>query len=212
MHTAAQIAVGGRKTVLEDGADVCNSESDSDNEDHGEVLKGMCTDSVPKDANGNPILGKCQLSPTQAEILHLAAVLKSGPSRPSSDYSAILSSSVSEGEDSIDEFYRHNPQVPKFSQLVAIRNPTTEEYALIAQMVQDSRERLKGEKVMPLKSSPPKATRTTPEPEEVVPQKSSHGMTTRSKSKSASGAGGVRPTAGSGQKDTCVAKGNPSKT
>jgi hypothetical protein len=30
----------------------------------------------------------------------------------------------------VDEFYRCNPQVPKFSQLVAIRNPTEEEKAL----------------------------------------------------------------------------------
>jgi hypothetical protein len=37
-------------------------------------------------------------------------------------------------------------------------------------------------------------------------------MTTRSKSKEASRAGGLRSVGGSGQTDTCVAKGNPSKT
>jgi hypothetical protein len=35
MNAAAQIAVGGRKQVLENGVDVCNSESDSEDEDHG---------------------------------------------------------------------------------------------------------------------------------------------------------------------------------
>jgi hypothetical protein len=41
---------------------------------------------------------------------------------------------------------------------------------------------------------------------------SSYGMTTRSQAKKASGAGGLRPGVGSGQTDTCVAKGHPSKT
>jgi hypothetical protein len=40
MHMAAQVSVGGRKQVLEDGADVCNSESDSDHEDGGDELTG----------------------------------------------------------------------------------------------------------------------------------------------------------------------------
>jgi hypothetical protein len=204
MHTAAQVSIGGRSTVLEDGADVCNSESDSDKEDHGEALKGMYSEDVPRDSNGNPILGKCRLSPTQAEILRLAALLNS---RPPSDYSSATESSCSEGEDSVDEFYRCNPQVPKFSKLVAIRNPTEEEKALIAQMVKDSRERLGKEHVIPPKSTPRRATRSTHEPEESV-----HPMTTRSKSEKASGAGGLRPAVGSGQKDTRVARGNPSKT
>jgi hypothetical protein len=39
-----------------------------------------------------------------------------------------------------------------------------------------------------------------------------HGMTTRSQAKKASGAGGLRPAVGSGQTDTCVAGGQPSKT
>jgi hypothetical protein len=52
MHTAAQVSTGGRKQVLEDGADVCNSESDGE-EDHGEELNGVYTDSVPEDSNRN---------------------------------------------------------------------------------------------------------------------------------------------------------------
>jgi hypothetical protein len=40
MHTSAQVSVGGRKQVLEDRGDLCNSESDSDHEDRGDELTG----------------------------------------------------------------------------------------------------------------------------------------------------------------------------
>jgi hypothetical protein len=141
MHTAAQIATGGREQVLENGADVGNSDSDSENEEHGEILAGVCTDDVPRDEKGQPILAKCQLTSTQVEIVRLAAQLKS---RPSSDFSSPTSeSSSADSEDSVDEFYRCNPQVPKFSELVRIRKPTEDEKALIAQMVKDSRERFR---------------------------------------------------------------------
>jgi hypothetical protein len=53
MNIAAQVSIGGRKEVLEDGADVCNSESDGE-EDHGETLTGMHK-SVSTDSKGNPI-------------------------------------------------------------------------------------------------------------------------------------------------------------
>jgi hypothetical protein len=43
MLKVEQIAVGSHKQVLEDGPDVCDSESDSDNSDYGEVLEGMYT-------------------------------------------------------------------------------------------------------------------------------------------------------------------------
>jgi hypothetical protein len=42
--------------------------------------------------------------------------------------------------------------------------------------------------------------------------KASHPMATRSRAQEASRAGGLRPGGGSGQMNTCVAKGNPSKT
>jgi hypothetical protein len=102
MHTAAQVSVGGRSQVLENRPDVCNFESDSDNEYHGESLKGMYTLEVPVDAKGQPILAKCRLTPTQNEIIRLPAVLKSSSRRQSSsDYT---STSGSESEDSVDEF------------------------------------------------------------------------------------------------------------
>jgi hypothetical protein len=43
MHTAAQVSIGGRSTVLKNRPDACNSSSDSDNEDQEETLKGIYT-------------------------------------------------------------------------------------------------------------------------------------------------------------------------
>jgi hypothetical protein len=39
MTTALQIATGSRRQVPEDGPDVMNSESDSDNEQHGDEIQ-----------------------------------------------------------------------------------------------------------------------------------------------------------------------------
>jgi hypothetical protein len=191
MNIAAQVATGGRHQVLENGPDVCNSasESDSENEEHGEELKGMYTKDVPVDAKGLPVLAKCRLTATQSEILRLAAVLKSSASRRS-----YLSSSESESEDSIDEFYRANPEVPSFSKLVAIRRPTPEESALIAAMIKDSRERLHRERKVPPTYKLPAAIRL----DEVD---------------DARRAGGLRPgVGGSGKKGTRVASSHPPKT
>jgi hypothetical protein len=81
MHTAGQISIGGRKQVLENGADVCDSESDSENEDHGEVLSGMYTKDIPLNSKGQPIDARHKLSTEQASTLraqaaHLETVTK----------------------------------------------------------------------------------------------------------------------------------------
>jgi hypothetical protein len=73
MHTAAQVSTGGRKHVLENGPDVCDSESDSENEDHGEVLSGMYTKDIPLDSNGCPIDARHKLSAEQASALRAQA-------------------------------------------------------------------------------------------------------------------------------------------
>jgi hypothetical protein len=83
MNAAAQTSIGGRRKVLENGADVCNSESDSENDEHGEVLTGMYTNSVPKDANGNPIGAACKLSQEQAHELREQAQAVQKPRAPS---------------------------------------------------------------------------------------------------------------------------------
>jgi hypothetical protein len=44
MEDANRIAVAGYRQVLEDGPDVCNSESDAEYSDHAEMLEGMYTE------------------------------------------------------------------------------------------------------------------------------------------------------------------------
>jgi hypothetical protein len=44
MEDAKRIAVAGYRQVLEDGRNLCDSESDAEYSDHGEVLEGMYTD------------------------------------------------------------------------------------------------------------------------------------------------------------------------
>jgi hypothetical protein len=58
------------------------------------------------------------------------------------------------------------------------------------------------------------AKKTAGQPVEKSSQanESTHGMITRSQAKKASGAGSLRPAVGSGQTDTCVVYGHPSKT
>jgi hypothetical protein len=65
MYTAAQVLIGDRRQVLEDGPDTCNSESDSENEGHGEVLSGMYTADIPVDSKGRPIDARHTLSAKQ---------------------------------------------------------------------------------------------------------------------------------------------------
>jgi hypothetical protein len=65
MNMANEISIGRRRQVLEDGADVCNSESDSENEDHGDVLTG-CYVGIPLDDQGNQLSASYKLSEQQA--------------------------------------------------------------------------------------------------------------------------------------------------
>jgi hypothetical protein len=155
MNAAAQVSVGGRRQVLEDGADVCNSESDSENEDHGEESKGVYTPDVPLDSKVRPIDARHELSSAQADTLRAQAAQPPRPSTPTPVGSTPPKSDTP-------------PKSPRKS----------------------------GKKAAPQ-----------------APAESDHPMTNRSgKSKSASRAGSSRPAAGSGQKDTCVTNGHPSKT
>jgi hypothetical protein len=68
MNTAKEISIGGRRQDLEDEADVCNSESDSKNEEHGEELTG-CYVGPPVDEHGNQLSASYKLSEQQAAAL-----------------------------------------------------------------------------------------------------------------------------------------------
>jgi hypothetical protein len=60
MEDAKRIAVAGYCQVLEDGLDVCNSESDLEFSDHDEVLEGMYTSDM-LDPEGKPILNRARM-------------------------------------------------------------------------------------------------------------------------------------------------------
>jgi hypothetical protein len=68
MHTAKEVSIEGRRQVLEDRDDVCDSESDSENEEHGDELS-LVYKNVPLDDKGNPISGTCKPTSEQANVL-----------------------------------------------------------------------------------------------------------------------------------------------
>jgi hypothetical protein len=72
MADAKRIAVAGYKQVLEDGPDVCNSESGAAYSDHGEELTGMYTsDTLGPDRKPN--LASARLTTEQANMLGATA-------------------------------------------------------------------------------------------------------------------------------------------
>jgi hypothetical protein len=77
MNMTNEISIGGRRQVLKDGADVCNSESDSENEDHGETLTG-CYVGIPLDDQGHPLSASYKLSEQQAAALRWEAQQSKG--------------------------------------------------------------------------------------------------------------------------------------
>jgi hypothetical protein len=72
MHTAAQVSTGGRRQVLENGPDVCDSESDSENEDHGEVLSWMYTVNIPLERlpNRRAVQALCRTGQCPESTIH----------------------------------------------------------------------------------------------------------------------------------------------
>jgi hypothetical protein len=65
-NLSSQIATAGRRQVVEDGRDTSNSDSDSDTEQHGDViLDGYFGDKT--DSNGNPIGCERRITNEQAE-------------------------------------------------------------------------------------------------------------------------------------------------
>jgi hypothetical protein len=75
MRTAAQVSIGGRRQVLENGNDICNSKSDSKNEEHEEELTGMYTSGIKVGEDGRPVDGELYgLPPEQASALRAGAI------------------------------------------------------------------------------------------------------------------------------------------
>jgi hypothetical protein len=83
MNLSSQIATAGRRQVAEDGPETCNSDSDSDTEQYGEViLDGY--GGVKTDSNGNPISCEHRISNEHAEALRRATQSMESASREES--------------------------------------------------------------------------------------------------------------------------------
>jgi hypothetical protein len=82
MATAKPIAVAGYRQGLEDGPDVCDSESDSENSDHGEMWSyaDMYTPDM-LGGDGKPKTGGPQQLPA-AQVLAMRAAARRAPSQP----------------------------------------------------------------------------------------------------------------------------------
>jgi hypothetical protein len=72
MNLSSQIATAGRRQVAEDGPDTCSSDSDSDTEQHGDVILDGYV-GIKTDSNGNPISSGHRMSTEQAEALRRAS-------------------------------------------------------------------------------------------------------------------------------------------
>jgi hypothetical protein len=88
MHTAAQVSIGGRKQVREDGKDVWDSESDSENEAQGEELANMCTSEIPLGKDGRPVGKRYKLSPEQVNAMRADAARRTEESKGSTAQSS----------------------------------------------------------------------------------------------------------------------------
>jgi hypothetical protein len=83
MHTAKEVSIGGRRQVRDDGNDVCDSESDSKNEDRGETLTGTYTSEIEIGKDGRPVNSGYRLPEDQANALRASAPPCAGESKGS---------------------------------------------------------------------------------------------------------------------------------
>jgi hypothetical protein len=204
MNIAAQVATGNRRMVLENGPDKMNSDDDDALEDvKPDEEKGMYT------AEMDPRNGPIKL--TQAQVAFQMAAgqaLKAMKLPPRSQSPVGGSSDVSEPEKPV---YLFNPFVP--------RSVTPTGSAPAAPPPRSSTPVSKESPVLPIRKAdvPPRpVTPTINVPSDTLPNlqkgKSSGKRGGKKSTSKASRAGGLRPgVGGSGQTDTCVAQGNPSK-
>jgi hypothetical protein len=72
MNSAEHISIGSRAQALEDGNDVCNSESDSDTEEHGMEIKDGYK-SISTNSNGDPMGSAHKVTTEQANAMRAAS-------------------------------------------------------------------------------------------------------------------------------------------
>jgi hypothetical protein len=200
MNTAAQVATGNRKMVLEDGPDVMNSdEDDAPKEEHGEVLTGMYTSEM------GPNPGPMKLTPPQVAAQKAAAQALKASKVPPRSQSPIGGSSDEDEPTGSEWIWSQTKGCMRRNK--SFRDRASTAGSKVETPLKPVQAPQKGT-TQESKGKESKGPRTVNQPKEE--QKSSKPMETRRQE--ASRAGGLRPAGGSGQKDTRVAKGNPSKT
>jgi hypothetical protein len=213
MNTAAQVATGNRKMVLEDSPDVMNSDDDDALEDvKPDEEKGMYTSGM--DPNQGPV----KLTPAQVAAQKAAAQALKALNVPPRSQSPVGGSSDDDEPTGSEWVWSQTKGCMRRNKFFRDRASTT-----------GTKVETKSAPCPPTKSERPPPVATVSVPLDTLPdlekgkgtkrprvvtqpkeeQKSSKPMETRGQ---ASRAGGLRPVGGSWQKDTRVAKGNPSKT
>jgi hypothetical protein len=234
LNTASRVATGSRRRVLENGPDVMRSdEEDALKDEHGEELTGMY-------APGCISLEQAKMTPEQAAEQRAALASGEPPSSPPETGTIVpfrepISRSQTPVTGSSDDddpngpgtiwspsrgIFRQNKnrKVPAAPQKAL---PGPEMKALLApEPMKALPAPTKGENVTQKKSVPPPQPVSAPKPKGTAQRTSRPKPTTEAQAskpmetrkQAASRAGSLRSGGGSGQTDTCVAQGNPSKT
>jgi hypothetical protein len=218
-NTAAQVSVGSRDLVLEDGPDTMNSsDEESPKKEHGEVLTGMYTERLKA-----PILisqsetARQKAAWSYAESQGYSAQINSDQASsaggefsdsdlpaPTMRRSRFETSGPSESAQRSSNPFVPRPVTPTGS---APSRPATPSGNV------PSRPSTPTVSVPPDPPSPKRKSGLKAATLRGAPAESEHPMTIWSKkSKTASRAGGLRPVGGSGKTDTCVASSHPSQT
>jgi hypothetical protein len=190
MSTAAQVSLGGRDFVLENGPDVMNSsDEDSKTEEHGEVLTGMYMN--------------CLKAPILISKSGVARQKAAWSCAKSQEYGVTVSDSPQasgfEGGDSSDA------DLSRSQSVFSLPAPSNGGFEIETSGLSDT-----SESDVPPASQERKNSGKKGSGKKAATRHAEHPMATRSQE--VSRAGGLRPVVGSGQTDTCVANGNPSKT
>jgi hypothetical protein len=237
MAIAKQVATGNRRRVLENGDNKMNSSDEDDPDMQPDVLTGMCTEGM--DPEKGPIkLTQAQVAAQKAAAkARNTSVAPSSSQSP--DYNSSDDDDLSRPEwiwtQTLGHARRNKAWVRKLAQ-DSLELPAPEpQKALPAPerqltpmssdtedqefLTEDQKRVARTAKKKSVAASPrapepkpaPEAKASKPMKGQESPEtKVSHPMAARIRI--ASRAGGLRPGGGSGQTDTCVANGNPSKT
>jgi hypothetical protein len=205
-----QVATGNRRRVLEDGADVMSSSDEEDPKMKPDEEHNMYTSEM------DPTAGPLRLSEAEAASQRFFA--KSSRAAGPTDAQQLPEPPVLKG--GVDELVARLRDVINSVSSSRTPTPVTSDTEDQDEMSEDQKRLARHGKKKAAASTrapadrPEGAKAPTPTKGQVKGQespvaKATHPMQTRQR---ASGAGGLRPGGGSGQTETCVASGDPSKT